>query len=116
MAEAWPEGIPYADLDWSVERQENVVRFTPERGPGKVRRVATKAYEVLRINLTLTMAQYRTWRTWYETTLNDGIGEFYYPDFLDDGQTMFNARFRSAPSASRNGDMMKVSAEVELLW
>lgn len=114
MAEMWPTGIQYADLDWSSIRQENVIRFTPERGPSKVRRVSTKAYETLSITLTLTPAQSRAFRYWYRYDLNDGVNTFFYPDFLDDS-SMREARFKAAPQFQRNGDAVVVSAQVELL-
>ena len=115
MAENWPDQIPYSDLNWSVSRQENVIRFSPERGPSKVRRVTTRAYETLSISLTLTPSQLKIWRDWYKYDLNDGVGTFWYPDFLDDSNSMKECRFKGAPSVSRSNDYITVKAEVEIL-
>lgn len=115
MAESWPQEIPYADVSWSVERQSNVLRFTPERGASKVRRLASKVIEHLTVTLTLTPSQYRTFRSWYRNTLNDGLRTFSYPDYLDDGDDGREARFITEPQVQRNGDYITVNLQMELL-
>lgn len=114
MAEKWPENLPYADTSWSVERQDNVLRFTPERGQAKVRRLVSKAVDHLTVTLTLTPAQYRTFRYWWKIDLNDGLRTFEYPDYLDDG-TGFEARFLAPPQTQRNGENITVTLKMELL-
>lgn len=111
----WPEGIPYSDLNWSVEGQDNTVRFEPERGPSKVRKTATRTYETINIRLTLTMAQVRAFRYWYKYDLNEGVKTFWYPDFLDNDDVLKTARFKGRPTYQRQNFYTTVSAVVEIL-
>lgn len=100
MAESWPMYIHHADINWTITTKENLVRFSPERGRSKARRISTKAVETLSISLTLNAWEFRVFRKWYEEELNYGLNDFYFPDFVDDGDDRL-ARFSSVPQWAR---------------
>lgn len=113
---SWPRAqIPYSDISWSLETKENVIRFEPERGRSKVRRISTKPVETLSITLSLSSLQFRSFRYWYRYDLNDGVLSFVFPDFIDNGNER-EARFAEIPSYSRKDEStFSVTAKVEFI-
>lgn len=112
----WPRAqIPYSDISWKLDTKENVIRFEPERGRSKVRRISSKPVETLSITLTLSSVQFREFRYWYRYDLNDGVLTFSFPDFVDNGKAR-EARFSAVPSYSRKDEnSFSVSAKVEFI-
>lgn len=103
MVESWPCKIPYADISWTVTTKENTIRFTPERGRSKVRRASTKPVETLAITLTVDAVEFKAFRSWYKNALNDGVNQFWFPDFIDDGEPKI-ARFSGVPQWTKKDD------------
>lgn len=77
---AWPGTLPQCPtLNYSEQRQTNVVTFQPEVGEPKMRRRSTATAVLTSMNFRMTNAQVLTFLTFYETTLKDGSLPFDLP-------------------------------------
>lgn len=77
MAETWPVstvGSPQAQ-DFADPPTDYVIRQEVAVGPGKARS-RYGGVEFVRFSMTLTLAQYRLFKTFYKTTLGDGVLTF----------------------------------------
>lgn len=78
MPETWPGTVPEEELagTFTEEIEDNRATFGPEVGPPKLRRRSSVPTAVLSWEQHLTAAQFAALRTFYETTLQDGVLTF----------------------------------------
>ena len=78
----WPNTLPSGTIsDMSGGPQSNAVTFTPQTGPTIDRRRSSSVARKRKIKLPpLTLTQYATFRTFFETTLQYGILPFNWED------------------------------------
>ena len=74
MATPWPATLPQCPVlnGFSEQRQRNVVAFTPDVGPPKMRRRSTASSTLTSVAYRMTKTQLDAFNTFYETTLADG--------------------------------------------
>lgn len=78
---SWPSTLPQAGaMNVRGNPQSNVISFKPERGPSIDRRAASTVNKIRTVQLKLTLAQYNTFVTFFETTLKDGVLPFDWVD------------------------------------
>lgn len=71
---AWPSTIRRPDRGtWRETPQPVDRRFTPKVGGDIVSRAATAGAALVQFRLTLPLAQFATLRTFYHTTLSEGV-------------------------------------------
>lgn len=73
-AATWPATIPQCPIlnGFSEQKQVNVVAFSPDVGPPKMRRRSTTAWWQTSVAYRMTRTQLTTFNTFYETTIQDG--------------------------------------------
>jgi len=78
---AWPAGLPQCPIlnGWSETPQPNIGAFAPEVGPPKMKRRSTAKTWLSTLTYRMTSAQVVTFKTFYETTLEDGSLPFTWP-------------------------------------
>lgn len=109
---AWPATLPQAPASWSEQARSNVVRTQPDSGPVKRRRRFTKAMKSARMDFLLTIEQRDTLKTFFETTLDDGLSSFTFTHpWSADSKTMW---FAEPPTEAAEGALLvRVSCQVE---
>lgn len=96
MSVVWPPGLPDLQPEGlSVERQNTTLRTQMDAGPEKVRRRFSAAAKTLRIPMMLSGAQLAIFRTFYETTLSEGVTQFQWENPETDATVSF--RFLREP-------------------
>lgn len=77
-AASWPATLPQCPIlnAFSETPQPNVVSFKPEVGPPKQRRRSTAKAWITNVSYRMTNAQLLTFKTFFETTLEDGALPF----------------------------------------
>lgn len=110
----YPEELPLFDLGWTAAPRSNLLVSSPERGPGKRRRLTTAAADELSGECSMTSSQLSVFQAFWES-VNCGADAFLYPDFPADG-SLREARFLDDYKFSRTGiDSFKVTISLELL-
>lgn len=71
---AWPAGLPQCPIlnGFKEQPQPSTTAFKPEIGPPKIRRRTTAKSWMTDMVYRMTNAQLLTFKTFYETTLEDG--------------------------------------------
>jgi hypothetical protein len=77
----WPTGLPQCpSLDgFDEEAQNNIVRFSPDVGPIKVRRNKSARNWLCNVTYRFSNAQLLIFKDFYENTLDDGTLSFAWP-------------------------------------
>lgn len=80
MAQVWPSTLQQllSEASFSYEIADTALRTDMDIGPQKVRRRFTKSVNSLTGSIYLTIAEYNTFYTFYNTTLNGGILPFEF--------------------------------------
>ena len=101
MAQPWPGSIPQnVNLGgFGLEVGETLIRTEMETGPTKVRRRFTDSVDAVACSMWLTLAQYTTFRNFYDVTLNGGAERFEFTDPITEVLTEY--RFKTPPHVSR---------------
>jgi hypothetical protein len=75
---AWPADIPQCPIlnGWNETPQPNVGSFVPEVGPSKMKRRSTAKTWLSSLTYRMTTTQVVAFKTFYETTLEDGTLPF----------------------------------------
>lgn len=111
----WPNGIPYSDLNWTSNRTNSNIVFTPERGNTKSRRTSTKPVETLAVAITVTPYQAQVFMHWYTFTLIHGSLTFLYPDFIYNGDDR-ESFFTTTPAISKvSQNEVKINFNLEFV-
>ena len=77
----WPASLPQTLLyDLTEKRQAGKVRSQMDTGPAKQRKRFTATVKEYVGALILTQAQLATFKTFYETTLGEGVDSFTWVD------------------------------------
>jgi hypothetical protein len=74
----WPAGLPQCPVlnAFSEQRQRNVVAFSPDVGPPKMRKRSTAVAVLTSVAYRMTTSHLATFNTFYEDTLEDGTLPF----------------------------------------
>jgi hypothetical protein len=73
----WPSTLPQCPImNFSEQRQRNVVAFEPDVGPPKMRRRSTAVAVTTSVTFRMSTTQLAAFNTFYETTLSDGVLPF----------------------------------------
>lgn len=100
---ALPSTIPFCavNFSYSEELEDNKVSFKPAVGRPKERRRSTIADTLIGFSRSMTRDQWFALRTFYRTTLQDGVLEFTanHPDTAAPGTFTFTR----APSVQKIG-------------
>lgn len=113
MAVAWPGGVPYCFDGWSETEADTVIRTETEAGPMKMRRRYTGVVSQIQASCVLTLAQYRAFRTWLRTDVQQGSLPFILPDPTDNN-TPREFRFLEPPRVSSAGPVaVSISVSME---
>lgn len=111
---SYPQDLPLFDLGWTAGPRSNLLVSSPERGPGKRRRLTTAAVDELSGDCSMTSSQLSAFQAFWEA-INGGADAFLYPDFTDSGD-LRAARFAEMYKATRTGiDSYRVTITLELL-
>lgn len=116
---AWPGTLPELEIGATERRQSGFLRSTTETGPYKQRPRFTKTARFLSGTILIDEAQRATFDTFYNTTIDEGSGEF---DFTDpaDGSTA-SVRFTAPPTfeylvgGASGVALSRVSLELEIV-
>jgi len=111
---SWPAGIPQKfDQDqFSYKPEDNLIRSDMEMGPEKTRPRFTASRTFISGSMEMTVAEWTTLLSFYESTLVYGSLEFDWSDPVDGTNASF--RFREPPGiVSTRGDLFTVSINVE---
>ncbi len=76
----WPASLKQCPQTWSEQPRDNLIRTGVDVGLGKVRRRYTAAITDVRMTVTMTMADYRTFKAWYLSDIQQGALPFMYKD------------------------------------
>lgn len=103
MAQIWPGTLQQlvSEANFGMAIGETVLRTDMEVGPQKTRRRFTKPVNSFTTSIYLTLAQYNTFYTFYNTTLNGGSLAFTFNHPITQVPTDF--RFKSPPKVSSIG-------------
>jgi hypothetical protein len=100
----WPSTLPQCPImNFSEQRQRNVVAFEPDVGPPKMRRRSTAVAVLTSMTFRMSTTQLAAFNTFYETTLSDGVLPFdwAHPVTKVTYSWMFDAK--NAPTIERVG-------------
>ena len=78
MAVQWPTTLQQLmnEANFGNEFGDTVLRSDMEVGPPKTRRRNTRGYDNFTTSIELTVTQYNTFKTFYNTSLNGGVLAF----------------------------------------
>ncbi len=101
MTAAWPTDLPQCPIlnGWDETPQPNVATFAPEVGPPKMKRRSTAKTWLSNVVYRMTSAQLVSFKTFYETTLEDGTLPFTWNHPVN--KTNFNWYFDDQPKITR---------------
>ena len=79
-AQPWPVSLQdkVNQENFGLSIGETVVRSPTDVGPGKTRRRSTRPRDNYTVSINVTAAEYSTFRTFYDTTINGGAGTFTF--------------------------------------
>jgi hypothetical protein len=81
----WPSTLPGHPIgSWSYKPQTSIIKSNMEVGEPKRRLRTTALYKKFSGTLEMSAAQVETFITFVETTLNNGVLTFNWPDFIND--------------------------------
>jgi len=77
----WPATLPQCPAlnSWNETTQTNLIQFKPEVGPQKIRRKTVQKNWLGTAEFKLSNAQLATFKSFYETALQDGTLPFVWP-------------------------------------
>lgn len=116
MAVQWPPSLQQLvnEQGFSLEKGSTVIRSSPEIGPVKMRRRFTRSVDTMNISLYLTVAQFNTFETFYNTQTNAGVTPFELEHPITG--VLREYRFIDEPKyTSIGGITFQVSFRVEIL-
>lgn len=110
----WPAALPQQFLinGYHEEPGDNIIRSPVATGPKKTRRRYTATIRPFGGRMLMTVAQYATFRTFYEDTIDDGSLEFDFPK-TNEPSTLLTVFFAKKYEASQAGIFWAVSIELE---
>lgn len=74
MAETWPAGLPNpSSSNYSITPGDGRVITKMEQGPRRIRKRFVNVPNAFRVSLQLTKAEFETFKTFWTTTLDDGL-------------------------------------------
>ena len=114
MAETFPVALQdkLNEAGFSQSLGETAIRSSMEIGLDKVRRRYTKRIDTFSCTINLTLSEYSTFNTFFDTTLAGGTKTFNYEHPLS--QTTAEFRFTKPPRiAPLGGTYFRVSMEWE---
>lgn len=82
----WPQTLPGPNIGWAMNMKDNLLKFEPERGPAKTRRLRSARIMELGTTLSLNDSQLTDFIAWHHDELKDGSLQFVYDDFVTDEQ------------------------------
>ncbi|WP_319758161.1 hypothetical protein [uncultured Sphaerochaeta sp.] len=82
----WPQTILGPNIGWAMNMKDNLLKFEPERGPAKTRRLRSARIMELSTTLMLDDSQLTAFMNWHHDDLADGSLAFIYDDFVTDEQ------------------------------
>ncbi len=103
MAETWPVGLQQKlnAEGFQVKFGNTAMRTDMDVGPAKVRSRFTDAIDVYTCTIFLDYSDYSTFRTFFKTTLNNGVNRFDFTDPFTNTSAEF--RFAEEPDISPIG-------------
>lgn len=98
MAVPWPTALQELvnENGFAENFGETVLRSDMDVGPAKYRRRTTRPINTLSITINLTVSQYTTFKTFFNTTTNGGVTPFTFAHPITGTATDF--RFTKPPS------------------
>lgn len=112
----WPSTLPEPLLEpYAITPNDNAIRTDFEQGNSRARRRATANRERIAVEFLFeTAAQMATFRTFWRTTLSDGVAWFDLPIDLGSGTVTLSVHFTQPYSAKPLGaGLWRVAAEIE---
>lgn len=99
----WPASLPQLpnSSGFKDEAIDQAVRTKMDTGPGKARRRYTSTRSKVAVSLWITVAQYTTLETFYNTTLAGGTATFTWVNFIDSASATY--RFTQPPAYTNLG-------------
>lgn len=103
MAQSWPVGLQQllSEANFGLTIGDTLLRSEMDVGPQKVRRRFTKPVNTFSGSINLTIAEYSTFYTFFNTTLNGGAITFDFPHPITQVLTEF--RFKGSPRINSLG-------------
>ena len=97
MAVPWPSGLQQLvnEQSFTYSFGETVLKSDVDVGPKKYRRRFTRPIDTLSATVNLTVAQFSTFQTFYNTTINGGVTTFELNHPITGVLTIF--RFAETP-------------------
>lgn len=110
----WPQTIPGPNIGWAMNMRDNLLKFEPERGPAKTRRLRSARIMELGTTLTLNDFQLTEFITWHHDELKDGSLQFSYDDFVTNEQVTAKITNWSSKQTKQGEFEVSLSLEVYL--
>ena len=90
---------------------KTTIRTEVDTGPAKVRSRFTDAVDTYTCSVLLTFAEVEIFKTFYKTTLNNGVNQFLFDDPFTEDQTAF--RFVEDPTIRPLGG---ITFQLQMVW
>ena len=113
---SWPTTLPiYPKLrGYSESSETNVIRSPVDIGPAKLRSRYTTSVKIFSTSFLLTAAQFATFETFYETTIDYGALSFDW--FHPRTRAAATCRIKTVPTYTPQGrDFWVVAFELEII-
>ena len=109
----WPASLPQSFLALSFQEKgpNNIIRTSMDSGPAKTRRRFTATTTPIEGSMIMTVAQFITFKSFFNSTIEDGALAFDMPDDVDGG-TM-TVKFSEAFKAVFLGTVWEVSLKLD---
>ena len=111
--DAWPVSLQQRLNVDSFQYQigKTALRTEMDIGPAKVRSRFTDAVDMYTCSVLLTFAEVATFKTFYKTTLNNGVNQFLFDDPFTEEETAF--RFAEDPVIRPLGGL---TYQLQMVW
>jgi len=112
---AWPGSLPAKPLidSLGVQTDDNVLRFKPDVGPEIRRSRYTAVSEHFSFTLYLTKTELDTLKTFYKTTLGNGVTSFDFTDPITGATETFSFSAPYGIQSMASPDLYSVTVTLE---